>query len=194
VGARIKRPGWLEDAQRLDTGVYRTVATTSTPSLDRGMAALSHAANYSRLWLAASALLALTRKARGRRAAALGLASVAVTSFVVNLVMKPLARRRRPDREALGVPRVREVRMPGSRSFPSGHAASAFAFATGVGFVLPGEAAGLRALAAAVAFSRVYTGVHYPGDVLLGALIGTTCAQLTAHALRGTGLDRRGGA
>ena len=40
----------------------------------------------------------------------------------------------------------------------------------------------LRALAALVAYSRVHTGVHYPGDVLAGALIGTTLAQLTTHA------------
>jgi undecaprenyl-diphosphatase len=176
--------GLAGDARRLDTAVYRAVARTRTPTLDRPMGAVSRSANYSRLWFLASALLAWTGKARGRRAAVMGLASVAVTSFVVNLVMKPLAHRRRPDRKALGVPLVRQVRMPRSTSFPSGHAASAFAFATGVGFVMPRQAVGLRALAAVVAFSRVYTGVHYPGDVLLGALIGTSCAQLTARAVQ----------
>ena len=46
----------------------------------------------------------------------------------------------------------------------------------------PAAAAPLRALAALVAYSRVHTGVHYPGDVLVGALIGTTLGQLTTHA------------
>ena len=73
--------------------------------------------------------------------------------------------------------------MPSSRSLPSGHAASAFAFATAVGHELPREAAAVRALAALVAYSRIHTGVHFPGDVAIGALLGTACAQLTARVL-----------
>ncbi len=73
--------------------------------------------------------------------------------------------------------------MPGSSSFPSGRSASAFAFATGVGSVLPCEAVPIRALAALVAYSRVHTGVHHPADVVAGALLGTTLAQLTRQAL-----------
>jgi membrane-associated phospholipid phosphatase len=73
--------------------------------------------------------------------------------------------------------------MPTSRSLPSGHAASAFAFSTGAGHVLYREGAALRALAALVAYSRIHTGVHFPGDVVLGALIGTACAQVTTRAL-----------
>jgi membrane-associated phospholipid phosphatase len=66
---------------------------------------------------------------RARRAAADGLASVALTSTVVNLMLKPLAGRRRPNRDTYGVPVAREFAMPHSTSWPSGHAASAFAFA-----------------------------------------------------------------
>jgi len=73
--------------------------------------------------------------------------------------------------------------MPGSRSFPSGPSASAFAFATGVGHVLPAAGVPLRALATLVAYSRIHTGVHYPGDVVAGALLGTALAQLTTQAL-----------
>ena len=102
---------------------------------------------------------------------------------MVNVAVKPLARRRRPDRLAGEVPVARHVAMPTSRSFPSGHSAGAFAFATGVGHVSPAAAVPLRALAAVVAYSRVHTGVHYPGDVLAGALIGTALAQVTTHVL-----------
>jgi undecaprenyl-diphosphatase len=73
--------------------------------------------------------------------------------------------------------------MPISSSFPSGHSAAAFAFATGVGHVLPSAAVPLRGLAALVAYSRVHTGVHYPGDVIVGSLIGGALAQATVHAL-----------
>jgi membrane-associated phospholipid phosphatase len=180
-------PQWLRDADRVDVAVYAAVAATPTPSLDQAMGRLARAADLSKLWLGSAALLAVLRGAEGRRAARMGLASIAVASTGVNLVFKPLGRRRRPDRTALGVPLARHVPMPTSRSLPSGHAASAFAFATGVGSILPRDAVALRALAALVAYSRVHTGVHFPGDVAIGALIGAASGQLTAHAL-----ERRG--
>lgn len=74
--------------------------------------------------------------------------------------------------------------MPVSSSLPSGHAAAAFAFATGAGSVLPIAGLPLRVLAAAIAYSRVHTGVHYPSDVMTGALIGSVLAQGTARRLR----------
>ncbi|HXE44533.1 MAG TPA: phosphatase PAP2 family protein [Conexibacter sp.] len=177
---------WRRDAQRLDAALYAAIAQTPTPALDRAMARLSHAADYSRLSIASAAFLALARGSAGRRAAVHGLAAVGATSALVNLAMKPLGRRRRPDRVGELVPVARHVRMPRSTSFPSGHAASAFAFATGVGHVLPSAAAPLRGLAALVAYSRVHTGVHYPGDVVAGALVGTLVAQLATRALERT--------
>lgn len=177
---------WLEDAERIDVALYAAIAQTPTPALDRAMARLSRAADYSRLSLVSAAVLAATGGRRGARAAAMGLASVGAASAVVNLGLKPLGHRRRPDRAVERVPVARHVRMPSSTSFPSGHSAAAFAFATGVGHVLPPAAIPLRALAALVAYSRVHTGVHYPGDVVAGALTGTALAQITTHAL-----DRR---
>jgi membrane-associated phospholipid phosphatase len=176
-------PGWLEDAERIDIAVYAAVARTPTPALDWAMSRLSRAADYSRLSLGSAAVLAIGGGPAGRRAAALGLASLGVTAAFVNGAVKPLARRGRPDRATHDVPLVRQVRMPTSRSLPSGHSAGAFAFATGVGYASPRAAVPLRALAAAVAYSRVHTGVHYPGDVLVGALIGSVTAQLTVHAV-----------
>ncbi len=177
-------PRWLADAERLDQAIYGAVATTQTPTLDRAMNRLTRAADYSKLSLASAALLVVTQGRDGRVAATAGLASLGVTSAVVNLVIKPLGRRRRPDPDARQVPVARQVRIPSSTSFPSGHSAAAFAFATGVGRVLPREAVALRALAALVAYSRVHTGVHYPGDVLVGSLLGSTLAQLTTGALQ----------
>lgn len=179
----VRGVSWLEEAERLDVAVYGAIAGTPTPTLDEGMRRLSNAANYSRLSIASGALLALAGGPRGRRAAATGLASVAATAAFVNVVVKPLGRRPRPDREAEEVPAARQVRMPASRSFPSGHTAAAVAFAGGVGHVLPLAGAPLHVLAALVAYSRIHTGVHYPGDVLAGALLGATIADITAGAL-----------
>ena len=173
---------WLEELRRLDLGVYAVVAATPTPTLDAAFRHLSRAADHSKLWLAASALLCATGGARGRRAAADGLASVALTSAVVNLMLKPLSNRRRPDRDTHHVPVARHVTMPRSTSWPSGHAASAFAFTTGVGAAAPAAAVPLSAVAALVAYSRVHTGVHYPADVIAGAVTGVAAAPLAVAA------------
>lgn len=177
---------WLDDVLRVDEAVYAAIAATPTPALDRAMSRVSSAANYSRLWVASAAVLAVTGGPRGRRAAVQGLAAVTVTSAVVNLGAKRLGRRPRPDRIGHEVPPARHVRMPASTSFPSGHSASAFAFATGVGNRLPLVAVPLHGLAGLVAYSRVHTGVHYPGDVIVGSVMGTVLAQLTTRVM-----DRR---
>ena len=77
--------------------------------------------------------------------------------------------------------------MPESHSFPSGHTASAFAFSSALGAEMPSLATPLRLMATTVAYSRVHTGVHYPGDVVIGALIGAglgTGTRLVARRRR----------
>jgi membrane-associated phospholipid phosphatase len=149
------------------------------------MLRLTGVADNARLSLGASVLLAATRGPRGLRAARSGLASVAATSAVVNLLIKPLAGRRRPDRAAQRVPAARLARMPRYPSFPSGHTASAFAFASGVSHVLPREAVPLYALACVVGYSRVHTGVHFPADVVAGSVVGSALGAITAQGLAG---------
>ena len=175
----------LAEMRRLDAAVYAAIAETDTPTLDRLFSRLSRSADYSRLSIASAGALALGAGPDGRRAAVRGMAAVAVTAAIVNLVIKPISRRARPDREAASVPPGRQVRMPGSHSFPSGHTAAAFAFATGAGRVLPWTVPPLSILAGLVAYSRVHTGVHYPLDVVVGALCGVTLATVTDRALSG---------
>jgi membrane-associated phospholipid phosphatase len=174
---------WVEALRELgavDRAVYEAVASTDTAALDGPVRRLSHAADYSRLWLGIAAAVAVFGGKRGRRAALEGVLSIGVTSAVVNLVMKPTYQRRRPDRVEAERSRARHVAMPGSTSFPSGHAASAFAFAYAVGRHLPGLAVPIRLLAAGVAYSRVHTGVHYPGDVVVGSVTGAGTAAMVA--------------
>jgi undecaprenyl-diphosphatase len=172
-------PEWLLEAEHIDRALYGAVASTPTPRLDTAMRRLSRAANYSRLSLASSALLALTGGAKGRRAAASGLTAVAATSAFVNAFVKPVGRRRRPDRTWHHVADTRQVEMPTSASFPSGHTAAAIAFASGAGRMLPGTGLPLNLLAALVGYSRIHTGVHYPSDVIGGAVLGLTIADIT---------------
>ena len=171
---------WLAEAERVDHAVYAAVADTPTPRLDEVMRRLTNAANYSRLSIASAAVLAATGGSRGRRAARSGLTAVAATATIVNVVVKPLGRRRRPDRADEETAPARMVRMPSSRSFPSGHTAAAVAFATGVSRVLPPAGVPLHLLAALVGYSRVHTGVHYPGDVVAGAVLGAMIGGFTA--------------
>lgn len=174
---------YLVEAEKIDRAVYASVARVSTPRLDLVMRFLSSASNYSRLSIGCAALLAATGGATGRRAAASGLASVAVTSAFVNVVLKNVGRRRRPSPMPGVITSARRIAMPKSPSFPSGHAASAMAFAAGVGHVSRIASLPLYTLAALVGYSRVHTGVHYPSDVLVGALAGATIADLTAGAV-----------
>ena len=170
----------LRELGAVDRAVYSAVAATPTPSLDEPLRRLSNAANNSRLWLAIAAGLAAAGGGGGRRAAVRGKAAIGATSALVNLAVKSAWARQRPDRAGAGVPGRRNVRMPASTSFPSGHAASGFAFAAAIGRDQPWLGLGLRFLAAAVAYSRVHTGVHYPGDVVVGSLIGEGTGQAVA--------------
>jgi undecaprenyl-diphosphatase len=151
---------------------------------------LTRAADRSVLWMGIAGTLAVFGGPSGRRAARAGLVSVGVTSALANLVMKFASGRVRPDRDAAGVPGDRHVPMPRTSSFPSGHSASAFAFATAVGGELPFLALPLRGAATAVAYSRVHSGVHYPGDTIAGAALGSVTALVVSRVMRGRGAGR----
>jgi membrane-associated phospholipid phosphatase len=184
--ARQRLAESLRELGVVDRAVYAAVASASTPVLDVPVRRLSNAANNSRLWLGIAAGLAIAGGPRGRRAALTGTVAIGVTSALVNLGVKSLYARQRPDRAGAGVPDQRQVPMPSSSSFPSGHSAAGFAFASAVGRELPWLGSGLRFAAAAVAYSRVHTGVHYPGDTVVGSLIGAGTGQAVAGVM-----DRR---
>ncbi|WP_328906832.1 phosphatase PAP2 family protein [Streptomyces sp. NBC_00234] len=169
---------WL---RRHDLAAFESVAGRHWPGAEPLLPRLSRSANHGLLWFGAAAgMAALGSSPRARRAALRGVASLALASAAINTVGKGAVRRQRPGLDA--VPVIRRLkRQPFTTSFPSGHAASAAAFATGVALESKGWGAVVAPVAAAVAASRVYTGVHYPSDVLAGAMLGAGAA----FALRG---------
>lgn len=169
-----------EPLQRADVRLFRALHDAHSPFFDRLLPRLSRAANHSGLWIAIGAALAGFGGRPGRRAALRGLLAVGATSAITNGPVKLAVRRHRPDTTHVPIAR-RLARGPVSSSFPSGHSASAAAFAVGASLEMPILAAPLGSLATAVGASRVYVGVHYPLDVLAGFAIGAGAAVATTR-------------
>lgn len=169
----------LEWLYQVDNTVFLWVQSLRNPVFDVLMPFLSFLGNYGLIWLIAAVLL-LCRK-QYRRYGVLLLVALAVGYILGDLVIKNLVERMRPF-EALGLTPL--VPPPESFSFPSGHALSSFASAAvllyadrrlgTVGFLL----------AVCIAVSRVYVCVHYPTDVVAGAVIGSAVGCLTVFAGR----------
>jgi membrane-associated phospholipid phosphatase len=117
---------------------------------------------------------------------ALAAAGAAAVAEGLSVVLKLLTDRARPP---LADPTIQAlVSLPDSASFPSGHAATAFAAATAVGVLHPRLRAPLLLLAGMVALSRVYLGVHFWSDVLVGSLLGVAVGLAAARLFQ---QDRR---
>lgn len=155
------------------------VARKDSPLLDRVLPALGRSANHGGLWFGVATALSATRNRRARRAALRGVIALSLASPAVNVVAKQLTARGRPANDL--TPLIRRLTTtPRTTSFPSGHSASAAAFATGVLMENPLIGAPIAVLAVGVAASRVATGAHYPSDVVAGIGIGIAAGLLTS--------------
>jgi undecaprenyl-diphosphatase len=123
------------------------------------------------VWVIAAVAIGLTLGLGIRRTVLLalivGLAAFAADS--ASFGVKDLTNRSRPFEAH---PQIHPLYAVHSSSFPAGHAATAFAGAVVLAFVVPRAAPLLLSIAALIGFSRIYVGVHYPTDVLAGAVIG----------------------
>jgi undecaprenyl-diphosphatase len=155
--------------ETVDRRLYRMIhGLPHSPLSDRYVTTLSDLGEGLG-WVAASVALAWLGGAKGRRAGAATTIAALGTTYVVQRLVKPVFRRRRPWVE-------RDVMVVGIRttdaSFPSGHTAASFAAATALASFYPGVAPLLFALSTGVALSRIHLGHHFPSDVTVGAAIG----------------------
>jgi membrane-associated phospholipid phosphatase len=140
--------------------------------IERFVAAFSHTGEHAACWLG----LGLTGAARAsdpaRRAAWLRGVRIVASAYALNQAIKFTVRRHRPELPGLPPLTATVSRL----SFPSAHATTSFAAARAYSAVAPAGALYLAALGFAV--SRPYLGVHYPSDVVAGALLGTAVAEV----------------
>jgi membrane-associated phospholipid phosphatase len=142
------------------------------PALERAIAAYSRAGEHAACWLALGLAGAATSPRPDRRRAWRRGVGVVAASYGVNQALKFVVRRRRPELPGLEPLTPVITRL----SFPSAHATTSFAAARAYRGLVPAWA--LYAAAGAFAVSRPYLGVHYPSDVIAGAVVGSAVAKL----------------
>ena len=168
-------PGLTE----LDRDVFTWVVEHRAQPFDWLFVGLSAAGQASLLWIALAPLLALWAR-KPLLFTTLATAATVWTADLLTSLLKLAVDRERPYEVIPAADPL--LRWDVAGSFPSGHAATSVAGAIILTYLIGRGGVWLGLLAAAVAFSRVYVGVHYPGDVLAGAVLGAAVG-LAAIAL-----------
>jgi undecaprenyl-diphosphatase len=167
----------LDAIGRFDFAIFQWLRTHQSPFLDALMAGLSDVARGGAIWVALAVLIGFLYPSRWPAVVQVVLA-IALAFLLTDAVAKPFFNRARPF-ESYADSRVYGYR-PTTRSFPSGHAASAVAGACTLARMAPEARAIFWIFAGMVLFSRVYLGVHYPADVCAGALLGLGIERFVA--------------
>ena len=172
-----------ESIQRLDEQALVWIAQhVRCGLLDPFMKVYTQLGNTGMLFIALGLALLLFRSTR--RAGFSALCAMLIGLVVVNFTIKPLAARERPWLVIENFVNLVPEKDP--NSFPSGHTNAAFAFALAVSLSAPKRWMKIAAVCAAavMGLSRLYVGVHFPSDVLAGALIGSLCGLAGAWAVK----------
>lgn len=152
-------------------------ANLRSPIMDLLMTAITTLGNHGLVWLILAGILLLTPK--HRKAGVAVLAGLALEVVCCNLVLKPLVGRIRPCDVNPAVQLL--VARPDDFSFPSGHTGASFAAVSALYFSRSRLWMPSLILAVPIAFSRLYLYVHYPTDILAGAIIGIMTGWLGSH-------------
>ncbi len=169
-------PDWIQNVDQ--TVLLWITEHLRVPALNGAVSLFTHLGDSGILFIALAVILLIFRSTR--KAGGTALLGMIFGLIVTNLTVKPLISRERPWVIIQGFEAL--VTSSDPNSFPSGHTCAAFAFAAALCIMLPKRWEKIIAwvLAAAMAFSRLYVGVHFPSDVLAGAVIGTLCGLLAA--------------
>ena len=169
-------PVWIQAA---DEAVLLFLQSIRLSFLDPLVLCYTHLGDAGVLWIVLSVFLLCHPKTR--RAGTLALCAMALGLLCNNVLLKGLVQRPRPWLVVAGLEPL--MAPPDPNSFPSGHTCAAFAAALSWKRGLPWQRAGWIGVAMAVlmGLSRLYVGVHFPTDVLAGALMGTLCAWVVGQ-------------
>jgi undecaprenyl-diphosphatase len=167
---------------RLDHALRAWAVTHRIAWLDRPIFLLSVTGVFGGIWMFIALILAILGRLLWRDFGRLVLALV-VTTVLTDYVLKPAIHRARPFR---WTPDVVVIGFhSSSASFPSGHTAAAVAGAFVFTGLMPEGRVAWWLLAAVIAYSRIYLGVHYPLDVAAGAVVGIACAAVIWRLTKG---------
>lgn len=165
----------IEWLLHLDGQILLWIQELRTDWLTAFFTAVTHLGDAGALWILAGVALLIPKKTRRDGIAVL--AALLVTFIVVNLILKPVIARTRPYEVIEGLRLL--VSPAHDYSFPSGHSSSSMAAAVAMAGALPRRMRVIGwcavVLAVLICISRLYIGIHYPSDVLVGAAIGFLC-------------------
>lgn len=169
---------------QLDFAILNFTQIIRSAPLDRFMTFMSLLGSFAIPWILAAVIL-LLRKGERRSGAVIGTAML-LGLIIGSLILKHLLLRERPFNDPNGLLSLSDLIIPPPSdrySFPSAHSVTSFAAATGIFLRSKKFGIGAYIIASAIAFSRVYLYVHFPSDVLAGALLGILCALAAKKAV-----------
>jgi len=159
--------------------VHEFIASFGTVFTDKSMIFLTSVGDKGIVWFIASAILLMNKKTRA--AGIVTLFALIFAAIIGDGILKHLAQRPRPFTLYPYIELI--VKKPLSFSFPSGHSAMSFAAAYALGSEFNKYKPGIYIFAVLIALSRLYLFMHYPSDIVAGAILGIFCGYGAIRAI-----------
>lgn len=169
----------LETILNIDLEILNYIQNSiGNTAIDKLMVFMTMLGNKGIIWIVISLFLVINKKTR--RVGIMSMTALILTGILGEAVIKPLVKRARPFIDHPSVNLI--IKAPSSYSFPSSHTALSFTVAAILLKEFKKYGMMFLVLATLIAFSRVYLFVHYPSDVVVGVIMGLTCAWITNKA------------